>query len=89
VSFISFFIVYELNFISHIYIGAYHCISMQTNAYAVADVAELCGVHRNTVYNWIKNRRLNSVRISQKRQFIRPEEMKRFVDANLIDAQVG
>lgn len=77
-----------LHYINHIYIVAYHCISMHTNAYTVADVAEQCGVHRNTVYNWIKNRRLNTVRISRKRQFIRAEEMKRFVDANLIDAQV-
>ena len=60
-----------------------HCIGISIN-----DAATRIGCHRNTIHRWIREKRLNTVRISPRKQLIHPEEMKRFVDANLIDAQV-
>lgn len=55
---------------------------------SINDAATLCGVHRNTIHRWIREKRLKTVRIGQRKQLILPDEMKRFAHENLIDAQV-
>jgi excisionase family DNA binding protein len=46
--------------------------------FRIKTIADLIGVHRNTVTNWIKNGRLQAVPIAGKRYWIEEETFKRF-----------
>lgn len=53
---------------------------MQRMLWSVAEVADMLGVHRNTVHREVQRGRLHSVRVGRLRRF-RREDIEAYIDA--------
>jgi excisionase family DNA binding protein len=53
---------------------------MSVKIYTTSDVAEMLRVHINTVRSWIRDGKLNAVKVSDKTMRITEEELKSFLE---------
>ncbi len=57
--------------------------------FRAGDLADIFGVHRNTVRNWIKTRRLNAVSLPGKKYAIQREALAQFLGSMGVEASLA
>ena len=62
---------------------------MSERVYTVKQVAEILSVHRDTVYDWIKQGRLGFVRPTERTTRVRQAHLDEFLAGNTYDADVA
>ncbi|HPW45527.1 MAG TPA: helix-turn-helix domain-containing protein [bacterium] len=62
---------------------------MAKKALSTNQVAQLCGVHRTTIINWVKEGKLRAYVTAGGHRRILPEEMVRFVESYRIPIPEG
>lgn len=60
------------------------------NNYEIKDVMRLFRIKsRNTVYRWIRDKKINPIRVRPRKQVFTANELRRFVRENRLDVEVG